>query len=593
MTADKNAQERVLEYALDVLYREDAQTKDSSAAILAAWKERCEQKAAQAEQGAALSGEQKALDPVPPTGGVACEEANLQAVRRSLQAVRSRNVNGARVQAVEWGRSGSVPRSAAMESDCVAAGANSGTRFGRYAAAALLLILAGVGAFGALWPSAPAAPTLALAHPPVQLFGPAEPRSNLCAGDALTVPAGEEVQLNLVGGHLLDVFGPAVLSIERGGVRLASGRLNWNGTAASDSFSVRTAVGAIESSGAGEFECNLVAQVDSLAAPATAQDFEALCATPEQSLELSVVSSKAELVRGGSRLPFDAGQGCVAGIFRGEEVLLEREQVTRAVALAQNICPLENDLDSPFNKKFAFQSEEVQVQLLDLLNEQNPLWLMVEPVLRDDFLFTEVESHPGHVLGFLARSNDPSSLGLATKLWRDHRDKFLAWHVLAFAENGGAVFEQDLREAVLAWDGGHPGGRLNAATYFALRGDGVGESLLRTALGPHWFEEWAYEQVLAAATGLRQLGDPQHWIALGRLLELEVLHALSEGDLARARTLVLKASAFLQLQGEPGPLSLRELSFVSNRFVESRVMSLQEGREIEALLAEVLSDWNL
>jgi len=222
----------------------------------------------------------------------------------------------------------------------------------------------------------------------------------------------------------------------------------------------------------------------------------------------------------------------------------DRERIDGWLEL-QSIPMSELDLTDPEDRARIKEIWEARRDLKALLTRRPEAWEYTRGRVLPWLGSLEDRNIRARLLEILAHGPDPGADPEILGALRREPVSFDVDLLMHLAERGVSLARSELETRVNRF----PESVL-AGAYFALRGDDRGEDALlqHLAQGPE-AQVLPRSWWLAAAAGLRALGDDDAWKSVVQRVEREVNGALAVGDLEAARTRLLELTYFL----EPGP----------------------------------------
>lgn len=171
-------------------------------------------------------------------------------------------------------------------------------------------------------------------------------------------------------------------------------------------------------------------------------------------------------------------------------------------------------------------------QLLAYHLQANPAgWRVVAPLVAESYKDKRVG---GRVLDILATTpKDEFAQKLAERFYTADAKAFSSDQVLAFAEQGSEVFGAEAEKRAAS--------DVRCAAFAAFHGGKEHAKTLAKVAEQKLASDRSLLDAYAAAAALAQIGDEEHWSRLEERVHDEVLRALDDGAIERARDLTMGA----------------------------------------------------
>ena len=192
-------------------------------------------------------------------------------------------------------------------------------------------------------------------------------------------------------------------------------------------------------------------------------------------------------------------------------------------------------------------------------------WTVVKPLMVERFTqkkVTEAEQH--RVLDLLAWTGGQEvAVNVAEGLHKKDADAFSRDHILAFAEAGS--------EALAYEAGARAKEDVRCAALMVMRGGHYASKALPKACKEKLATDTAVIDAYVAAAALKKAGKKEHWSRLQERVHDEVINALDEGAIDRARDLALGAEFCVEAlsKGKGYGLSYLDTRLAFHRSVRS------------------------
>jgi hypothetical protein len=230
---------------------------------------------------------------------------------------------------------------------------------------------------------------------------------------------------------------------------------------------------------------------------------------------------KGEMPEGERAAYRAAFERCLTADVAGEWKAIAERKVSGAKAACEvsGHCGLECDC-APAGELLAYK-----------LQANPAAWSVVAPLIEERFADEEVGGRALDVLAAARQSE--SAQKLAAQLCAADAKAFSSDQVLAFAEQGS--------EALKAEAFKRAGSDVRCAAFSAVQGEKRYARALAMAAEQKLVSDQSLLDAYAAAAGMMKLGYEEHWNRLEERVHDEVLRALDDGAIERARDLAVGA----------------------------------------------------